>query len=361
MSIQKLFFLFIVLLSIQSVSAQSVLRKQKKNNLWGFIDTSGQVVIKHQYQNVHNFVEDVTLVKKDNLWGFINNKGEIIVPLEFSKAQKYTNIRVVRAKKDDYWYLYNLKGQLVVDKKFDAISPIINTKMSIKLKGKMGLMDTDGKFLIKPKYQEITYFGGNMVRVKKRGKYGYRTIENKRAIPIKYEELGKFYGTRVKAKRKGKWGMIDRKGKRILKFRFDYIGEYTYDKYLKDYYAPYVYGTRVGKISSWGASVPFEYEEIIDAKERLNDDLIRIRFGKDFGAVDNNGKIVIMPFYRNMFTFNEGYAAVSNGDKFGFINTKGKVVYPFKLDIAENFENGKAEVIQNGKSKVLTIEDLSLN
>ncbi|MFK7950329.1 MAG: WG repeat-containing protein [Saprospiraceae bacterium] len=356
---QKFLFLLIVIFSVQSTFAQSTLRKQKKDGKWGFVDTSGSVIIDYQYQNVHNFYQNVTLVKKDNLWGFINNKGEVIVPLAFSEVKKYTGTKVVRAKKEEFWYLYNLKGKLIVDEKFEMIHPIVSKKMAVKLNGKMGLMDIDGNLLIKPKYQEVAYFGGNMVRVKKRGKYGYRTIENKRAIPIKYEDLGRFYGTRVKAKRKGKWGMIDKKGKRILKFKFDYIGEYAYDSYLKDYYAPYVYGTRVGKISSWGASVPFEYEEVVDAKERLNDNLVRIRFGKDFGAVDNNGKVVIMPFYKNRFTFNDGYAAVSDGKKFGFINSKGKVVYPFILDTADNFENDEAKVMTNGESKILKISDLN--
>lgn len=357
---QNFLFLLIVLLSVQTASAQSILRKQKKEGKWGFVDTSGNLIIDYQYQNVYDFYQNITLVKKENLWGFINDKGETIVPFGFSKVQKYANFRIVRAKKDAFWYLYNLNGELIIDEKFDTISPIKSKKMTVQLDGKMGLMDIEGRFLIKPKYQEITYFGGNMVRVKKRGKYGYRTTENKRAIPIKYEDLGRFYGTRVKAKRKGKWGMIDKKGKRILKFRFDYIGEYQYDSYLKDYYAPYVYGTRVGKISSWGASVPFEYEEIVDAQERLDDALIRIRFGDDYGAVDNNGKIVIMPFYKNRFTFNEGYAAVSNGNKFGFINRQGKVVYPFTLDSATNFKNGEATVVKNKESKTLTISDLDL-
>lgn len=357
---QKILFLILFLITIQSVNAQSPLRKKKENGLWGFVDTSGKVVIDCQYDNVHDFFEDVTLVRKDKLWGFINKEGKVIVPFQFLTVQKYLNAKLVRAKTVDFWYLYNLKGELVIDESFDDISPIISKKMTVRRRGKAGLLSIDGTYLIKPKYEEIYYSGGNVVRVKKRGKYGYKTVKGKRAVPIKYQELGRFYGSRAKAKRKDKWGIIDKKGKKVLKFRFEYIGEYTYDSYLQDYYAPYVYGTRVGKISSWGASVPFEYEEVADESKRIDTDLIRVRFGKDYGAVNNKGQVVIMPFYKNPFEFKEGVAVVTDGKKFGFINKEGKIVYPMTLDSAEGFENGKALVIKNGKEIELSLKDLKL-
>ena len=97
---RKFILLLIVLLSVQTASAQSILRKQKKDGKWGFVDTSGNLIIDYQYQNVYDFYQNVTLVKKSNLWGFINNKGETIVPLELSESQKYANSGVIRAKKE---------------------------------------------------------------------------------------------------------------------------------------------------------------------------------------------------------------------------------------------------------------------
>lgn len=355
---QRYLVVFCMLFSITMTSAQSVLRKQKKENLWGYINQNDSIVIAHQYQNCYDFYENIALVQKENLWGFIDNDGQVVVPFQFSKVKKLTSFKVIQAEKNGRWYLLDLSGKLLNDTPFDTIYNVNNGKIPVVINDKMGLLATDGQMLLKAKYQELTYYGRDMVRVKKRDKYGYRTTDNKRAVPIKYEELGQFYGSRVKAKRKGKWGMIDKKGKEILKNRFDYIGEFSYDTYLKDYYAPYVYGTSVGKISSWGASVPFEYEEIVDAKERIDDNLIRIRFGNDYGAVDNNGKVVIVPAYKNAFTFNEGYAAVTDGNKYGFIDKKGVVVVALTLDYAENFEQGQAKVIHQGKDSFISASDL---
>ena len=348
-----------MLFSVSITSAQSVLRKQKKENKWGYVDNNGQTVIDYQYQNCYDFFENIALVQKENLWGFINNEGEIVVPFQFSVVKKITASKTIQAKANDNWFLYSLTGDLLMKEAFDTIHHVNNGKMPVVLDGKMGLISAKGDWLLKAKYQELSYFGRDLARVKKRDKYGYKTTDGKRAVPIKYDELGRFYGSRVKAKKKGKWGIIDKEGKRILKFRFEYIGEYSYDTYLKDYYAPYVFGTSVGKISSWGASVPFEYEEIVDAKERIDDNLIRIRFGKDYGAVDNNGKIVVVPLYKNPFTYSENFAAVTDGKKYGFIDKKGVVVYPLVLDYAENFEKGQAKVIQKGSEGILSISDLA--
>lgn len=357
---KQLLMLFAILFSVQSINAQQNLRQKKENNLWGFVDTSGKVVIDYQYQNVHAFNGEVTLVQKENLWGFINKKGETVVPFSFSEVQKYLNIKMVRAKKENFWYLYNLDGELLIEDKFEDISPLIGDKMTVRKDGKSGLMDANGKYIIKPKYEAVTYFGGDMVQVKKRGKYGYRTTKNKRAVPIKYDDIGRFYGTRAKAKRKGKWGIIDTKGKKVLKFNFEYIGEFTYDSYLQEQYAPYVYGTRVGKISSWGASVPFSYEEIADETRRIDANLVLFRFGKDYGVVDNKGHIVINPFYKNPIIFSEGVAAVTDGEKFGFIDKTGKIVYPLVLDKAENFIDATAKIVKNGVETTLKLTDLKL-
>ena len=46
---------------------------------WGFIDTSGALVIPHQFDSVHFFYEGYCVVEKDDLYGVINPKGEWVL------------------------------------------------------------------------------------------------------------------------------------------------------------------------------------------------------------------------------------------------------------------------------------------
>jgi hypothetical protein len=354
---QKYLFLTIIIFSFNVLNAQN-LKKSKKDGLYGFINDKKETVIDYQYQSAYNFYNNIAIVKKENLWSFINTKNEIIVPNKFSMVHVYRTQNVVKAQRDSLWYLFTLTGEPILKTAFQEIGRIFKNRVMVKKGEKYGLLGLDGKYILRPKYQELTYNGRKMVKVKKRGKYGYKTDEGKKAIRIKYQELGKFYGSRVKAKRKNKWGVLDKEGKKIVKFRFDYIGKYSYDTYLQGHYAPYVYGKRVGKISSWGASVPFEYTEVAEETKRINDEMILIRFGKDYGVVDNNGKVIINTLYNNPIAFSEGIAAVLKEGKYGYIDTKGDMIFPFVLEKAENFKDGKAIVIKNGEQLVLTKNDL---
>ena len=51
-----------------------------------------------------------------------------------------------------------------------------------------------------------------------------------------------------------------------------------------------------------------------------------------FGFLNNKGRIIIAPQYKEGELFSEGLAAVSNGEKYGFINVIGDTVIPFIYD-----------------------------
>lgn len=56
------------------------LARVKLEKKWGFIDTSGQLVIKPKYDQVENFSEGLAKVRSGHRgWGLINKKGEEIL------------------------------------------------------------------------------------------------------------------------------------------------------------------------------------------------------------------------------------------------------------------------------------------
>jgi WG repeat protein len=64
------------------------------------------------------------------------------------------------------------------------------------------------------------------------------------------------------------------------------------------------------------------------------DRIIVFSGGKDgkYGVIDLSGRMIVQPEYKRMEPFSEGLAAVSQGDKVGFIDNDGKLVVPFELD-----------------------------
>ena len=55
-----------------------------------------------------------------------------------------------------------------------------------------------------------------------------------------------------------------------------------------------------------------------------------------FGYVDDAGKMVIPAIYEHAYCFTYGFAIVKKNDKWGAIDTNGKVVIPFKYDGLRN-------------------------
>lgn len=73
----------------------------------------------------------------------------------------------------------------------------------------------------------------------------------------------------------------------------------------------------------------------------------QVRQGVLFGYVDDAGKMVIPAIYEVAFRFRDGFAIVKKNDKWGAIDTNGKVVIPFKYDgySGKWFKKSKAGVI----------------
>lgn len=53
----------------------------EKDNLSGFIDKSGQVIISISYDIAYNFDNGFAMVKKDGKYGFINHLGQVVIPI----------------------------------------------------------------------------------------------------------------------------------------------------------------------------------------------------------------------------------------------------------------------------------------
>jgi len=77
--------------------------------------------------------------------------------------------------------------------------------------------------------------------------------------------------------------------------------------------------------------------------------LIPYRLENKWGFVSPERKVIIKPIYDEVGWFSAGFAVVKKGTKYGYINTLGKVVIPFKYTVAKPFRYGYTE--DNGKQK----------
>ena len=131
-----------------------------KNGKWGFIDMSGNIVIKAQYDDVESFSEGGAMVKKrdendrDVIYrGIIDTEGNEIIKLDddYTSLSGFHDGLAAFSKPNERGYL-NKKGEVVIkNKDWDFIYPFHEGYACVQENGDYGLIDKKGNRIIKPR------------------------------------------------------------------------------------------------------------------------------------------------------------------------------------------------------------------
>ena len=312
----------------------------KKFNVYGFMNTEGEVLIEFQYDFAFSFIEGKALVRKHNVWQIIDEQGavykklpdyELVKPLG---SQTFT----VSTKKEVWgtvrWKLIDYKGKSLSP--FMAKISYLDNRRLVKLEDKganQGLVDYDGKVVIPKKYANIGEVNENdlcivsaqskekwktgvyhltkgLILTKKYGTfrlssknliwYHNAVAKNENKTYTLYDANAKFLGSFAEYKDFNKygfarvrvdeyWGLIDTKGKVRIEPRINDL-RVAADDYLlstvKEKNTPSLYGlinTKTGKeiLSPEYRKIHFfpKYDFII-AKEKVKE-------GKDVFGIYN--------------------------------------------------------------------------
>lgn len=156
-------FLFLILFSVQSVSASEVVNS-----------------------NASNIVKPFS---EKNKWGLIQNEKVIVKPLYSKMVPLGTN--------NNSWIV--LKGY------------------------RYGLIDKNGKFLIKPKYRNVDRYFQKYVKLGNDNNFGLYDEYGKVIIEPIYSQISLLYGKMFKTCKNYKYGIVDIEGNIILDNEFDDI------------------------------------------------------------------------------------------------------------------------------------------
>ncbi|MEC4114812.1 WG repeat-containing protein [Myroides pelagicus] len=86
----------------------------EQGNKFGWLDRDGAVVIPAIYQEIHPFsIRDLALVRLDNLFGYINKKGEMIIEPRYTNAYMFLG-DIAPVTQDGYTGFIGKKGNYVI-------------------------------------------------------------------------------------------------------------------------------------------------------------------------------------------------------------------------------------------------------
>lgn len=291
------------------------------------------------YDDVGGFGDGLMPVCKDDLWGYIDVTGEIAIPIQFDDASNYWNGYAV-VKSNGKYGAIDTNGNEVISYVYDALFPFYTSGYAVAKKdGLWGVIDLSGKTVVSHKYEEtgISVDKSGFLTAKKNGLWGLVDVNaGKETVPFVYKFIkGCEEGLVAVRNSENRWGFVDTRGELKIPCKYNRVEDFRYGV------ARVEYDSKIGYINLKG-------EEIIPAIYGLWGDLVISTFSapglcyikKDgkYGFIDNDGKEAITLVYDNAKDFTDaGLAPVNRNGKWGYINTSGDEVIPFNYDWADNY------------------------
>ena len=297
-----------------------MLYKYKQGNLWGMINEKGQVAVKPEYLRISDFVNDYALGTVDEKWFYINGEGKVV-------------------------------------KKFNVNQmSLFNEGMAtINLCGCIGYINKRFQVVIEPRYGlPSSCFSEGLAsvctpKINENERYGFINKEGQQVIDFMYESTGIFKEGFAVVTIDSKCGAIDKSGKIIVENKYDWLNDFQEGRafFYKD--------------DLWGI-VDSKGNEIVEASfeedENNSEHYIQQNFSEGFavisqnnkyGYIDREGKIATDVIFDYASSFNEGIILVRKNNKWYMLNKNFNIISKLKCEELRNFNNGLAAICLNGK------------
>ncbi len=271
-----------------------------KGRIKGYIDTTGRVHIRLQYNVIDGFAESwapagfLTADNSSSTVGFINRQGQFEIQPQFENTgffrEGLANVKV-RGK----WGYVDRQGQFVIPNKYEFANVFVDGLAAVKIDGLYGIIDRSGSYVISPRYDSANNFSDGLSCVKLGNKWGYVDRKGNFVIPPRFDAAHSFREGLARVENNGKFGFIDTQGQVVI---------------------------------------PLEY----DQASNFNNELARVKSNGLWGYINLEGKFVIEPKYQEARSFSEELACVKIDGKYGYIWIDGSIAIRPQFDEARDFK-----------------------
>ncbi|HLP12444.1 MAG TPA: WG repeat-containing protein [Flavobacteriales bacterium] len=267
---------------------------------WGFMDTTGQMLIPCNYSGVTWFAKGLAcVINQDYKAALINKNHEIVIPFgKYKMIQVDVDAVCSRLVVEDEafnQYLADMDGN-IISKAYEEINFSALDQYSFYEKGKKGVMDANAKVLLPAKYGEISGYSEGFYGFQSGGKWGFLDRNFNIVIPAKYGS-DVYYGFHEGLSHfevNHKVGFMDTTGKIIIPAIFDEAGLFN-----KQGHTIASKNGKFGIIDRTGKFVvPAEYETI---ERDARDGYWVAKKDGLFGVLDNANQWRLKPLFEGMY------------------------------------------------------------
>lgn len=349
----SIFFLFILTQCKENIDNANYYQIEAENK-YGYIDSTGKVIIPPLYFKTTGFSEGLAMVAVDTIYveplksygdnsnyrpfskifkyGYVNSKNEFVikptliykVPLSENK-RIYTHFKeglaIYQNEKTLLYGYINQNGDTVISAKFDIAEPFsdslalvgINEKRNnvfglLNQDFKFGFINHKGEFVINPKYDRANDFNEGLSV----GYFGW--IDSSEQI----------------ARRE--CVVINKKGL--------VIGQPFGMTNISRFYEGFAIENNLfNTVRFVNANGEFATDHLEDAYP-FSDGLAPVKVKGKWGFANKKFELVIPAIYDNVGMHSKGLFPVKKGRYWGYINRTGTTIIPFKYDSCGSFYSG---------------------
>ena len=239
------------------------LARVKIGDKYGYIDTTGEIVINPQFDDAAlHFPESLAQVKIGEKWGYIDKTGEIVITLQFEGAS-YFSEGLAQVMIGEKWGYIDKTGEIVITPQFEDASDFSEGLAHVKTGEKWTYVNYSGNYVFNSQFDFIGSFDEGLAPVKINDKYGYINKSGEIVIELQFDDAKNFFEGLAPVRISNKWGYINSAGKLVISPQFDDISIVPVMKGFKGFAA--------------------------------------VKVGYKWGCIDKTGKLVVNPQFDNQF------------------------------------------------------------
>ena len=229
-------------------------------------------------------------------------------------------------KKSAKWILLDFNGNKKNDEIYKGLLPLDDTWIkSWDFKGNLKVIDGLGNDALGYSIEDIYKYSTHVYKIKIDGKHQFLDLQHPQYISKKYDNLICISENRFGVQKDGLWGFINGLTlKEIFPVSADQIACF------KDGIASVKMGDNWILIDSLGHVYS---KDAFKQTALLDDGFAKIERNGKYGIIDKAGQYTVPAVYDEMKFIashkNETFIGVKWGDKYGIINLKNELVYPF--------------------------------
>ncbi len=134
----------------------------------GYIGLAGEVAIPPSFDDALPFSQGRAVVIRGGLYGIIDKKGAYIAGPQFEDAAFMFSEGLLPVKIGGKWGYCNLDGKIVIRATYEAAWSFKNQRAAVKQNGVWGFINPKGQFVIRPQYEEVLSFSESLAAVRVR-------------------------------------------------------------------------------------------------------------------------------------------------------------------------------------------------